>query len=226
MKLFKRKLFVYTAFLCCLWLFSGAANAQEISFNYFYKINYLEANEAPKIGSFDFDYPEEARKNGVEGTLKATLTLGEDSKVRDITISQTLPHGVAEAVVKALQNLSFQPARKDGQPVAAVMNFDFVVTAVYRESDKNVTKPKILEKPEAIYPASGLAEKIKGAVQVSILFNPDGTLKVLGVSSVMPKEFDRSAAEAAAKLKFQPAVHKKSKKPVSQQMIVEYDFKP
>jgi len=226
MRLFKRKVFVYTTFLCCLWIFSGVADAQEISFNYFYKIDLSGANEPPQLGGFDVDYPEEARKNGVEGTLKAALTLGEDSKVRNIAVSQTLPHGVTEAVVKALQNLYFQPAKKNGQPVAAVMNFDFVVTAVYRESDKNVTKPKILEKPEAIYPANQLTEKIKDKVQVAVMFNQDGTLKVLGASSVMPREFDKSAAEAAAKIKFQPAVHKKSKKPVSQQMIVEYEFKP
>jgi TonB family protein len=226
MSSFKQKLFTYTSFFCCLWLFSGIVSAQEISFNYFYKLELANATEPPKVGGFDFDYPEEARKNGVEGTLKAALTLGEDGKARDITISQTLPHGVAEAVVKALQNLSFQPAKNNSQPVPVKMNFDFVVTAVYRESDKNITKPKILGKPEAIYPANQVAEKIKGVVQVSVMFFTDGTVKILGVSSVMPKEFDKSAAEAAAQLKFQPAVHKKSKKPVSQQMIVEYDFKP
>jgi len=42
----------------------------------------------------------------------------------------------------------------------------------------------------------------------------------------MPNEFDKAAAEAAAKIRFQPAVHKKSKADVSQKMVVEYDFKP
>jgi len=226
MNSFKRIFFVFAAYLCCFWLFSGIADAQEISFNYFYKIDYLEATEPPKIGIFNFDYPEEARKNGVEGTFKAALTLGEDGKVRDIIVVQPLPHGVTEAVVKSLQILQFQPAKNRDQPVSAKLNFDFVVTAVYRESDKNISKPKITDKPEAVYPNNQLAEKVKGKVQVSVMFNTDGTLKVLGASSVMPREFDKAAAEAATKIKFQPAVHKKSKKPVSQQMIVEYDFKP
>ena len=51
-------------------------------------------------------------------------------------------------------------------------------------------------------------------------------LKVLGVSSVMPKEFDKAALEAAEKIHFLPATHKKSKAGVSQKLTVEYDFKP
>ncbi len=58
------------------------------------------------------------------------------------------------------------------------------------------------------------------------MFYSSGMLKVLGVSSVMPKEFDRAAQAAAAMLKFSPAIHKKSKQPVSQQITVDYDFKP
>jgi len=106
------------------------------------------------------------------------------------------------------------------------MNFDFVVSAVYDENDKNVSKPQILEKPAPVYPAKYAAEKLKGKVTVLVLFFTDGNVKVLGTSSTMPREFDRAAAEAAAKLRFKPAVHKKSKTDVVQKMLVEYDFKP
>lgn len=206
--------------------FSAAASAQEISFNYYSKFEMIDADEPPKFGNLDFTYPDEARQNGVEGTLKAALTLGENGKTRDITVSQPLPHGVTEAVVKALQSLYFQPAKKNGSPVASRMMFDFVVSASYREDDKMVSKPKITEQPAAVYPANQRAEKTKGKVYVTAMFFRDGTLKILGASSTMPKEFDKAALAAAARIKFQPAVHKKSKKPVAQQMTVEYDFKP
>jgi len=212
--------------LCFISIFSAAAKAQEISFNYFYTFGRVEADEAPQINGVDIDYPDAARKNGVEGTLKASLTLGENGKVRDIKILQSLPHGVEAAVTKGLQNLYFMPAKLNGQPVAIPMEFDFVVTAVYGEEDKNVTKPKILEKPVPVYPAKYAAEKIKGKVQVSVLFFTDGKVKVLGVSSTMPGEFDKAAVEAAGKIRFLPAAHKKSKADVAQKVIVEYDFKP
>ena len=66
----------------------------------------------------------------------------------------------------------------------------------------------------------------KGKVEVKVLCFADGRVKIVGVSSVMPKEFDQAAVEAAARLRFQPAVHKKSKADVSQKMTVVYDFKP
>ena len=222
----KNKLFVCLLFLCLAQLASARADAQNISFNYYYKLEMIDADEPPRIGNVDVNYPDEARKNGVEGTLKAVLTLGENGKTRDIAVGQPLPHGVTETVVKALQNLYFQPAKKNGQPVATKMLFDFVVSAVYSEDDKTVSKPKITEQPAAVYPANRLAEKAKGKVLVTVMFFPDGSHKVLGASSTMEKEFDKSALAAAARLKFQPAVHKKSKKPVAQQMTVEYDFKP
>lgn len=222
----KRNLLFCLILLCFISIFSVAANAQEISFNYFYSFGRVMADTAPSINGFDIDYPEAARKNGVEGTLKASLTLGEDGKVRDIKILQTLPFGVEAAVTKGLQNLYFQPAKLNGQSVAIPMTFDFVVTAVYDERDKNVTKPQILEKPAPVYPDKYAAEKTKGKVQVSILFFADGKLKILGVTSTMPREFDKAATDAAAKIRFQPAVHKKSKAAVAQKMTIEYDFKP
>lgn len=212
--------------LCLISFFSDFANAQEISFNYYYSFERVETDEPPKINGFDVSYPDTARKNGVQGTLKATLTLGENGKTRDIKIIQSLPFGVDVAVTQALQNLYFQPAKLHGQTVPVPMNFDFVVSALYDENDKNVTKPKIIEKPLPIYPSKYRAEKLKGKVLVLILFHTDGKIEVLGVSSVMPREFDKAAVEAAAKIRFQPAVHKKSKADVAQKMTVEYDFKP
>lgn len=224
MNSFKQKLI----FLFIIALVSvSAAQAQSISFSYKYLFDMTGANELPQINAVpNFDYPDAARKNGVEGVLKASLTLGEDGKVRDIVINQGLPDGITEAFTKAVQNMYFLPAKRNGKPVAVKMSIDFFLTAEYSETDKNVTKAKITDKPAPVYPPKYIAEKVKGKVAVAVMFFADGTLKILGVSSTMPKEFDRVSVEAASKIKFQPAVHKKSKKQVSQQMTVEYEFKP
>lgn len=228
MQILKKKIIFSTGFLCLLFIFSAIkAQAQDISFQYFYKLDLSEATEAPQFpnGFPEFVFPDAARKNGVEGTLKVVLTLGDDAKVKDITVGQPLPNGVTESVTKSLGTLRFQPAKRDGKPIAVKMFFDYVIATTYREFDKDVTKPKITSQPAAVYPANQ-REKIKGKVEVTAIFYPDGKLKIVGVSSVMPKEFDRAAVEAAQNLKFTPAIHKKSKKPVAQQMRVEYEFKP
>ena len=227
MSKFKHKILLCVGLTCLLFVLSNTAKAQDIFFRYNYRLDLSNATEAPQFSGFpEFEYPETARKNGVEGTLKLTLTLGADGKVKDITAQQDLPFGITEAVTKGLQQLRFQPATRNGQPIAVKMFFDYIISVVYSEDDKNISKPKIIEKPAAVYPESQKAEGRKDKVQVQVMFYNDGTLKVGGVSSVMPKEFDKAAMEAAQKIKFEPAVHKKSKKAVSQSMTVEYSFKP
>ncbi len=185
------------------------------------------ADEPPKILALPkFQYPESARKNGVEGKMKVSLTLAKNGIVQDVVAEQNLPHGVTEAITNELKRLRFQPARKNGEPVDAKMFFDFVVSARYSERDRNVTKPKIIEKPEAVYPEDQKARALRGKAIVSVLFAADGSVEVLGVRSSLPKDFAQAAVDAAKKIKFEPAVHKTSKKKVSQRMTVEYNFKP
>lgn len=223
----KSKIFLFAGMLCVFFALFNTVKAQEISLKYNYQLDLSNATEPPKLnGVPEIDYPETARKNGVEGTVKISMTLGEDGRIKDINIVQGLPFGVSEAVTKGLQGLPFEPAKRNGQPIPVKMFFDYTVTAVYSENDKNVSKPKLIEKPEAVYPESQRADSVKGKVLVTVMFYEDGTVEILSVNSVMPKDFDRAAVEAAKKIKFEPAVHKKSKKAVSQQMVVEYNFKP
>lgn len=206
--------------------FSGNAYSQDLSFKYNYQLFMENADQAPTItGIDDFAMPEAARKNGVTGTVKADVVLGENAKTRDIVVTQGLPHGVTEAVTKILQTLYFEPARLNGKPVSAKLQFEFIISAVYTEDDKNVSKAKILSKLKAPYPSDYTGEKVKGKVEVTVLFLEDGFLDVVRVSSTMPREFDRVAAEAAKNIKFTPAVHKKSKQNVSQRLTVEFEFK-
>lgn len=222
----KQILFCLGIFLFLL-TFSNLAKAQDIVFNYNYNLEPAMITAAPEfIGAPEIKYPDEARKNGVEGTLKVSFTIAEDGSTQNIVVEQSLPNGVDEAVKTGLQNLRFKPAKFNDKPVAVKMRFDYVVSAVYDENDKNVSKPKITSQPEPVYPAKYIGDKLKGEVTVYVLFNADGTSRVLGINSVLPKEFDTAAIEAASKIKFEPATHKKSKKNISQKMAVKYKFKP
>lgn len=224
---FKKQLVLTAAALAFVCLSSNTTAAQEISLNSLFRMEPARITDPPELyGSPQINYPDEARKNGVEGTVKASFTIGSDGSVSDIVIIEGLPYGVDDAVRNGLRFLRFKPAKLVDQAVPVKMYFSYVVTAVYDERDKNVTKPKITSQPDPVYPPEHLAEKLKGEVAVKVLCSADGTIKVLGVSSVMPKEFDKTAMAAAEQIKFEPAVHKKSKKPVSQQITVVYKFKP
>ncbi len=146
------KILINFAGIAVFFLFAVDVSAQEILFNYNYKFEPAIITEPPQLGGLDVSYPEAARKNGVEGTLKASATLGADGKVRDIVIANDLGHGVGAAVTAALQKLYFKPAAYKGTPTEMKITLDYVVSVLYDENDKNVTKPKIVDKPLPPYP--------------------------------------------------------------------------
>ncbi len=62
-------------------------------------------------------YTDEALQAGVEGQVVIDLIVGEDGHVRDVSVVQSLPHGLTEEAVKALKQCKFSPGEKDGHAV-------------------------------------------------------------------------------------------------------------
>jgi TonB family protein len=216
-------------FLGALFAFGAQAVAQDVSINYSYDFpEVVYVSQPPKFLSRpELVYSDTARKNGVEGTAKISLVLGADGQIKDVKLVSGLPFGVGEDALAAAQKMKFTPAIDPyGKATDLPMTISFTITLSYDESSKDVTKPKIIEKPVPAYPEKYRAEKLKDKVFVRILCAADGKVEVMGVNSTMPKEFDAAAVEAAKKIKFEPAVHKKTKKPVTQTLTVEFDFKP
>src|SRR5262249_2620682 len=144
-------------------LLTVSLSAQTISFNYYYTFDRVSFDNVevtdrapdfrpPQLGGLEVTYPDAARKNGVEGTVKVTAVLAADGKVHDIRIDQDLPFSVGAAVEKALQSFSFKPASVNGKPIPVTMHLDYIVTLAYGEGDKDVSKPRITEKPAPEYP--------------------------------------------------------------------------
>ncbi len=81
----------------------------------------IAAAEATKLplpqGRCFGKYTEEAKAAGVEGTVVLDIIVGEDGKVRDISVAQGLPNGLTEAAIKALKQCQFSPGERDGKPV-------------------------------------------------------------------------------------------------------------
>lgn len=80
---------------------------------------------APKaIYSPDPEYSEEARKVKHMGTVVLWLVVGPDGKPRDIKVLRTLGLGLDEKAIEAVKNWRFDPAMKDGKPVAVQINVE------------------------------------------------------------------------------------------------------
>jgi TonB family protein len=80
---------------------------------------------APKvIFQPDPEYSEEARKAKFQGTCVLWLVVGPDGRPRDIRVARTLGLGLDEKALEAVKNWRFEPALKDGKPVAVQINVE------------------------------------------------------------------------------------------------------
>ncbi|HWR14454.1 MAG TPA: energy transducer TonB [Terriglobales bacterium] len=72
----------------------------------------------------DPDYSEEARKAKYQGTVVLWVVIGPDGRPRDIRVQRSLGLGLDEKAMEAVRTWKFDPARKDGQPVAVQINVE------------------------------------------------------------------------------------------------------
>ena len=72
----------------------------------------------------DPEYSEEARKAKWQGTVVLWVVVGPDGRPRDIRVQRSLGMGLDEKAVEAVKTWKFEPAKKDGQPVAVQVNIE------------------------------------------------------------------------------------------------------
>lgn len=80
---------------------------------------------APRIVSDpEPEYSEEARKAKYQGVCVLWLVVGPDGRPRDIRVARSLGLGLDEKAIEAVKNWKFEPAMKDGKPVAVQINVE------------------------------------------------------------------------------------------------------
>ena len=72
----------------------------------------------------DPEYSEEARKAKYQGVVVLWVIVGPDGRVHDMRVQRALGLGLDEKAMEAVKTWKFDPARKDGQPVAVQINVE------------------------------------------------------------------------------------------------------
>jgi TonB family protein len=72
----------------------------------------------------DPEYSEEARKAKYQGTVVLWMIVGPDGRAREIKVARSVGMGLDEKAIEAVSTWKFEPARKDGQPVAVQINVE------------------------------------------------------------------------------------------------------
>jgi len=80
---------------------------------------------APRpLYSPDPEYSEEARKAKFQGTCMLWLVVGPDGRPRDVKVTRSVGLGLDEKAIEAVRQWKFEPALKDGKPVAVEVNVE------------------------------------------------------------------------------------------------------
>lgn len=93
----------------------------------------IKTRAKPK-GDYDYfdarkDYPEEAKRLGIEGQIKVRLTVSAKGEVTAAKLLSKLGHGLDELAMKRAKEIEFEPARDtDDQPVASIVVWTFTFT--------------------------------------------------------------------------------------------------
>lgn len=72
----------------------------------------------------DPEYSEEARKSKYQGVVVLWLIVGPDGRPRDMKVVRPLGMGLDQKAIEAVRQWKFEPAMKDGKPVAVQINVE------------------------------------------------------------------------------------------------------
>jgi protein TonB len=70
------------------------------------------------------EYSESARKKKINGTVALAMIVTAEGKVRDLKVIKSLDKGLDKQALAAVSTWRFEPATKDGKPVAVHLSTD------------------------------------------------------------------------------------------------------
>ncbi len=78
------------------------------------------------LGEIKAEYPEEAKRLGIEGRVKLRVSLDRQGRVRSVRVAKRAGYGFDEAAKQALLRMRFSPARTaDGRTVDWEFTYDY-----------------------------------------------------------------------------------------------------
>jgi len=79
-------------------------------------------DEAPKmLSTMKVDYPKEAKKNGIDGTVTVSVLISKTGLVEEAEIVDGIPE-LNESAIKAVKKVKFKPGKHKGKPVNVWMD--------------------------------------------------------------------------------------------------------
>ena len=200
---------------------------------------------APRvINNPDPVYPAETAELGYGGTVKLAIKVNKDGKVKVLqawgpvapcsSLNDSRIKKIRESVVDAAQSVVFEPPTKEGKPTEIEMTISYTFDATGKparskelfggkgrvvEGGVLMGRVKHLARPH--YPTGARANRLSGAVPVSVLVDVDG--RVIAASALGGhKILQGPAVDAACRSSIEPV--QLSGQPVQVTGVITFNF--
>jgi len=202
-------------------------------------VDKTEVSSLPKVkNQWQPHYTIKAKAKEVSGTVILSIVFRSDGRIGDIKVVKPMPEGLTEEAITAAKRITFEPAKKDGLPVSIRTNIEYQFVYDPREprqvyplidqsriptKDRLISRPQVIYQERPDYTPQARKNRVKGLVQLSVIFGADGRLRDLRVLRGLPDGLTEKAIEAAKKIRYRPA-QKMLGTPVDWQAMLEYNF--
>lgn len=192
-------------------------------------------------------YPYALAQLGVEGSAKVAFVVGQHGRVTETRILESSHPEFGLATAAMLESWTFLPARRDGQPTAAMFvkeqtfsgdNRDTALTDVDQglldETSKADTRPYVLTELDHVpaaryritppYPRALAGQSLHETVMIEFILDKAGRVHLPRIVDAVHPEFGWSAATALARWRFEPPL--RQGQPVLARLRIPFEFKP
>jgi TonB family protein len=164
-------------------------------------------------------------EGAAEGAVRLRVTFQADGTVGEVVLVHGLTEAFNQQAIDAARKMKFTPAVKNGVPVSVTKTVEYTFTRFYEENDAALQKiAEITSRPAPERPEGKNFKNLAGKVRLKLTLKSDGKVEIGEIESDLPPDFQEKARQAAAKIKFRPAVHKNGAA-VDQTKEIQYEFK-
>ena len=98
-----------------------------------------ELDARPELVRFvEVDYPPEALRRGIEGTVLLDLVINETGRIDSVSVAEGIDPSLDAAAVRAARDFVFTPAMAGGESVAVLLQYEY--TFSIREETRRITE--------------------------------------------------------------------------------------
>ena len=176
-------------------------------------------------------YPEEARKEGIEGVVLLSVRADKEGRIEQVKILKSPHELLSKAAVEAVKQWLYKPMFIKGKPMPII----FTVTMNFKLKDEEKKKeekeiaafeegaviaegaikpPELIKKVEPGYPEEARKKGVEGIVILKVRTDEQGGVEKIKVLEGPHDLLNKAAIDAVKQWKYEPLFSKGKPKPV------------